>query len=257
MDARGSGVFDLVIEAPAAPDSRALVRTQAYPAVDSVKEHVNMRHTNIVAPRFMLAVMCAGWWLISPAPAQAHCDSLAGPVVTEARAALQKGDVTPLLKWVRNADEAEVKSAFAKTVAVRALGAEARDLADRYFLETLVRLHRAGEGAPYTGLKDGPADPVAAMTDKALADGSADELIRKVSSHMAAAIGEQFTKVAEAKKHKDASVDAGRRFVEAYVSYTHFVEGIHTAITSSGAHGHAGEAAHAATDAAKHDAPRK
>jgi hypothetical protein len=86
-----------------------------------------------------------------------------------ARIALEKGDVTPLLKWVQPDDENEIRVAFQKTLAVRAKGAEAKDLADMYFFETLVRIHRAGEGAPYTGLKPGEAvDPAVALADKAL-----------------------------------------------------------------------------------------
>jgi hypothetical protein len=202
-----------------------------------------MRNTKTVVNRLIVAIVCAGCWLLSAGVASAHCDTMAGPVVTDAKVALQKGDVTPILKWIRKDDEAEIRSAFAKTIAVRAMGPEARDLADRYFFETLVRVHRAGEGQPFTGLKDESIDPVIVMTDKALADGSAEELIAKVSNHMAAAIGEQFKKVAAAKKNKDASVEAGREYVEAYVSYTHFVEGVHAAIVSTGGHQHAAAAA--------------
>jgi hypothetical protein len=91
--------------------------------------------------------------LIAPAAAEAHCDSLDGPVITEARAALEAGDVTSVLKWVSQDYEAEIRAAFDHVVEVRKLGGEARSLADRFFFETLVRIHRAVEGAPYTGLK--------------------------------------------------------------------------------------------------------
>ena len=83
----------------------------------------------------------------------AHCDTLDGPVVKTARAALEKGDVTPILKWVKKENEAEIRDLFKKTLSVRSKGKEAQELADMYFLETLVRVHRAGEGEPYTGLK--------------------------------------------------------------------------------------------------------
>ncbi len=169
----------------------------------------------------------------------AHCDTVVGPVIPEAKAALEKGDVSPLLKWVKKDSEAEIKAAFAKAVAVRAKGAEAKELADQYFLETLVRVHRAGEGAPYTGIKDAPVEPIVALADKALADGSPDEMIRKISGHVAEAIREKFEKVAQARKSKDKSVEAGREFVEAYVTYMHYVEGIHDAILSAGGHDHA------------------
>ena len=85
----------------------------------------------------------------------AHCDTLNGPVVADARKAIALGDVTSLLKWVAADDEQIIRSAFQKTLEVRKLGTQARDLADMYFFETLVRIHRAGEGAPYTGLKPG------------------------------------------------------------------------------------------------------
>ncbi len=181
-------------------------------------------------------VLVAFFIVISAYRAFAHCDSLDGPVIKEAQLALEKGDVTPILKWVKKDNETEIETAFAKAVTVRAKGPEAKELADRFFFETLVRLHRAGEGAPYTGIKDEPLEPIVAMSDKMLADGSADQLIKKLSSHMAEAIREKLKKVVEAKKNKDKSVVAGREFVEAYVVYTHYVEAIHNAIMSARAH---------------------
>ena len=47
----------------------------------------------------VLALSVLLWCM--PGVARAHCDTLDGPVVTTAKAALEKGDVTPLLKWVR------------------------------------------------------------------------------------------------------------------------------------------------------------
>src|SRR5512141_3144425 len=87
------------------------------------------------------------------APLAAHCDSLAGPVITDARQALEKKDVTPVLQWVPAASEAEIRDALTKTLAARAASPEARDSADRWFFETLVRVQRASEGASFTGLK--------------------------------------------------------------------------------------------------------
>lgn len=168
--------------------------------------------------------------------ASAHCDSMNGPVVPEARAALEKGDITPVLKWVGQENEAEIRAAFARSVSVRAKGSEAKELADRYFLETLVRLHRAGEGAPYTGIKDEPVERVVAMADRSLAEGSADEMIEHIGAHLAKAIREKFNRAAAAAKHKDENVAAGREFVAAYVAYVHYVEGIHTAMMATGAH---------------------
>lgn len=166
----------------------------------------------------------------------AHCDTMSGPIIPEARAALEKGDITPILKWVKPENEAEVKAAFAQAVQVRAKGPEAKELADKYFLETLIRLHRAGEGAPYTGIDSKPVEPIVAMADKALKEGAADEMIKEMSGHMREAINEKFKKALQAGKDKDKDVQAGRAFVEAYVQYMHYVEEIHAAIMSAGDH---------------------
>jgi hypothetical protein len=108
--------------------------------------------------------------------AKAHCDTLDGPVVETARQALASGDVTPLLKWVSIKDEPLIRTAFQNTMEVRKLGGKAQELADMYFFETLVRIHREGEGASYTGLKAGSEiDPAVALADKALENGSVDK----------------------------------------------------------------------------------
>ncbi len=169
----------------------------------------------------------------------AHCDALDGPVIAEAKVALTNGDVTPLLKWVANDHEKEIRNAFAQASAVRTKGKDARELADRFFFETLVRVHRAGEGAPYTGLKPaGTIAPAVAAADKALDAGSVDELSAKIGNAVRDGIRERFAEVAEKKKHANDSVKAGREFVEAYVEYVHFVEGIHNMVAKGSAHNH-------------------
>ncbi len=168
----------------------------------------------------------------------AHCDTLDGPVVKTARAALEKGDVGPILKWVKKEDETEVEDLFKKTLTVRSKGKEAREIADMYFLETLVRLHRAGEGEPYTGLKPaGAVEPAVAEADKALESGSMENLIKLVTEASSQGIRERFNKVKEAKKHADDSIEAGREFVEAYVQYTHYVERLHSDAAAEHHHG--------------------
>lgn len=190
----------------------------------------------------MTGVLAAIIAALVPASVRAHCDTLSGPVVMSAKAAIAKGDVTPVLRWVKPDREGEVREAFKKTMAVRSKGADVRELADTWFFETLVRIHRAGEGAPYAGLKDEPAEPVVALADKALDGGSADELIRKVAAHVAESLRARFDKALEARKHADESVSAGREFVEAYVEFVHSVEGIHQAASGPAHHeGGAGE----------------
>lgn len=163
-----------------------------------------------------------------PGRAHAHCDTLDGPVVSAAKIAIEKGDVTPVLKWVRKGDEQEIKDLFKKTLAVRAKGTEAKELADMYFFETLVRIHRAGEGAPYTGLKPaGFVEVSVAGADRALETGSVDNLVKLITGAAADGIRERFKHTSELKKHADESVEAGRKFVAAYVDFTHYVERLH------------------------------
>ena len=114
--------------------------------------------------------------------AWAHCDTTQGPVVADARIALDRGDITPVLKWLKPDSETEVRAAFQHALEVRALSPEAQHLADRYFFETLVRVHRAGEGAPYTGLKDVAPEAIIQASDKALASASVDELVQTVTA---------------------------------------------------------------------------
>lgn len=186
---------------------------------------------------FVSAIAGLACLTLAPLPAHAHCDTLGGPVIATARAALDKGDITPLLKWIQKDDEAEIRKAFGMTVQVRKLGAEAKELADMYFFETLVRIHRAGEGAPYTGLKAADAvDPAVALADQALAKGNVDELVQILTNAMTHGIKERFQKAYDAGKHADESVASGRQYVKAYVIFTHYVEGLHGLIKGGAAH---------------------
>lgn len=185
----------------------------------------------------LIFAVCVCIWMF-PAFAGAHCDTLDGPVVVAAKTAMGKEDITPVLKWVKKEDEKEIQRLFNKTLIVRKQGKEAKELADMYFFETLVRIHRAGEGAPYTGLKAaGTVEPSVAAADKALESGSVDSLVKLVTDAAAKGIRERFAHVVEAKKHADHTVDAGRKFVEAYVEYTHYVERLH--MDAMGPMGHA------------------
>jgi len=169
--------------------------------------------------------------------ANAHCDTLDGPVVESARYALATDDVTPLLKWVSIDDEQLIRAAFQNTMEVRKLGGQAQKLADMYFFETLVRIHRAGEGASYTGLKAGTeVDPAIALSDKALESGSVDKLIGVLTDATAKGISERFHRALEKRKHVDESVTAGREFVEAYVIFTHYVEELHASVKGGTGH---------------------
>jgi hypothetical protein len=160
-----------------------------------------------------------------PSTARAHCDMLDGPLVGAARHALETGKLNPVLAWVRPQDEAEIRAAFARATAVRRTGPEARSLADTWFFETVVRVHRAGEGAPYTGLKPAGQDLGAAVraADASIDAGSSGAVEQLLAEKVRAGAHERFARL-KAQKRPGEDVALGRAWVEAYVPYLHYVE---------------------------------
>jgi hypothetical protein len=181
-----------------------------------------------------------GIYLVLPRIVGAHCDTPSGPMVTTAQACLETGNVTPLLKWVKKSDEATVREAFKKAIVVRKRGREFKELADTYFLETVVRLHVTGEGGSFTGLKPAntPIDPAVVISDRALESGSVEELIKMMTETMANGIRMRFNVAFESKKHADDDIDEGREFVDAYREFTHYVETVHDAASVQMANPH-------------------
>ena len=195
-----------------------------------MSKRINIRH-------ILIALVIFEMLFLYSINADAHCDTLDGPVVDSARQAMATGDIISLLKWVSTDDEQLIRTAFQNTMEVRKLGGQAQELADMYFFETLVRIHRAGEGASYTGLKPGTeVDPAIALADKALENGSVDKLVDVLTDATAKGIRERFRRALETRKHADKSVTAGREFVEAYVIFTHYVEELHALIKGGTEH---------------------
>lgn len=195
---------------------------------------------SIVRLSFFVLLFAIG--LLQTQRASAHCDGLDGPVVKAAQKALETANVNLVLIWVQKADEGEIKKAFQKTLAVRKLNPQAKELADMYFFETLVRVHRAGEGEPYTGLKPagrdlGPAIPTA---DRALENGKIEPLVKLLTDGLQSGVRQQF-KHAMAKKNFDRDdVSAGQEYVKSYVEFIHYVERIYEAAKNP-AEGHYAE----------------
>lgn len=180
---------------------------------------------NAFIPALTLATAMA--W---PPPAQAHCDALDGPVVSAARQALDSGNVNLVLVWVQKGDEAEIRRVFQQASTVRKTGAEARNLADAYFFETLVRVHRAGEGAPYTGLKQaGMVAPPVAAGDKAIATGQLQPLGKLIADRNEKGLHEHFERVMAQKTYAPSDVEAGRAYSRAYVEFVHYAERLYDA----------------------------
>lgn len=190
-----------------------------------------------------VSVILFGLMILFPSEASSHCDTMNGPVVKAAVKALESGNVNFVLVWVQKKDEAEIKKAFAKALSIRKLSSEAKEFADYYFFETLVRIHRAGEGASYTGLKtaESEAEPGIVAADNAIEKGSVDELMKSLTETIYHGVHEQFSRVLATKNYRPDDVEAGREYVKTYVMFIHYVERLYQSALSP-AEGHYHEA---------------
>lgn len=184
-------------------------------------------------------VLVALLLFIGTVPASAHCDSYDGPVIQDATKALTTNNVKLILKWITAEQEQEIVPLFNKTYRLKSGDKEVYAIVEKHFLETLVRLHRETEGAPYTGLKAaGTTKKIVQLTDKALNDGDVEAFLVKLNNHINKVVREKYYTVAELNKVKNNSEVQGRAFVEAYVDYTHSIEALDDILEHGG--GHAG-----------------
>lgn len=194
--------------------------------------------------KLLAAPILAAGLLFGSQGAQAHCDSVDGPVAKAALAALETGNVNLALAYAPATAEGEIKVAFAQSLKVRGLGPEAKALADHAFIETTVRLHRAGEGAAYTGLKPagidyGPAIPAAEQAVETRSLAPVKALLVKELEH---GLHARLTHVEEAQKEglkepkTTKDVPAARKRVSAELEFVTYVEGLRQAIHGAPEH---------------------
>jgi len=158
----------------------------------------------------------------------AHCDSMDGPVVKASQKALETGNINYVLVWVRAEDEQEIKTMFDKVNKVRTLSPEVKELADMYFFETVVRVHRMGEGVGYTGLKPAGYQPEEGIeaADIAIAENSLDSIYAHLDEAQNPKIKDYFAELQSKKDYDVNDLKAGREYVEAYVHFIHYVEAL-------------------------------
>lgn len=180
--------------------------------------------------KFQTWLRTTALWALCTTLAMAHCDGIDGPVVTDAKRAFARNNVDLVLLWIRKSDEGAVRDAFARAQVVRRLGGEARDMAEQFFFETLVRLHRASEGAAYTGLKPAGLDlgPVIPAGDLALETGNLQPVWDLLRAEAHQGLHRRFETVQKVKVDRDKTPEAGRAYVAAYVEFIHFVVNLHT-----------------------------
>lgn len=166
--------------------------------------------------------------IITISDISAHCDSMEGPVVKASQKALETGNINYVLVWIREEDEPEITTLFYKVNEVRTLSPEAKELADMYFFETVVRVHRMGEGVGYTGLKPAGYQPEEGIeaADVAIAENSLVPIYAHLDEEQNPKIKEYFNDVQSKKDYDVNDLKAGREYVEAYVHFIHYVESL-------------------------------
>lgn len=177
-------------------------------------------------------------FIIASVELSAHCDSMEGPVVKASQKALETGNINYVLIWVQAKDEKEIKEMFDKVNKVRVLSPEANELADMYFFETVVRVHRMGEGEPYTGLKPLGYQPEEGIeaADLAIAENTLEPIYAHLDEAQYPEIKHYFTEVQSKKDYDVNDLKAGREYVEAYVHFIHYVESLFNGKESGDSH---------------------
>lgn len=179
----------------------------------------------------------AAFFILSIFQVSAHCDSYDGPVIQDALKALEQNKVELVLKWVEPKYEKEITEKFEQTLRLKSKNAELNKILETSFLETLVRLHREGEGASYTGIKPaGSMTPLVEMADNSLVVKNIDHVVKSVNDHLAHVLKTKYEKVMNLSKTKDESIEKGREYVMAYVDYTHTLEALEHILSEDALH---------------------
>jgi hypothetical protein len=172
-----------------------------------------------------------------------HCDTLDGPVVTAARDALERDDVDVALPFVPADGEDEVRAAFELARGARAEGPAAREVADLYFFDTVVRVHRRGEGAAHTGLKPAGLDvgPVIPVAERAADTGDPTALVALLSEELDQQVARRLAEVRTLAAHAGEGVPAARAATSARLGllvWSHKVHALLHAEVHEDGHGH-------------------
>lgn len=184
----------------------------------------------LLKSKFALMLFLASFILIFTNAASAHCDSVEGPVVKASQKALETGNINYVLVWVRADDEKEIKTMFDKVNKVRTLSPEAKELADMYFFETVVRVHRMGEGVGYTGLKYADYKPEEGIeaADIVIEKNSLSDVLIRLDEKYHSSAKIMFADLRAKRNYELNDLAAGREYVESYVQFIHYVEELYS-----------------------------
>lgn len=170
--------------------------------------------------------------------ALAHCDRENGPVAMAAKEALKTGNLDKILIWVGGEQEQELREKFRQSLEVYKNGGISAELAEKYFMETAVRLHRAAEGMPFEGLKPASANPPdVEAAEKALETGNFEPVKELLCSALEAESLKWFEKTRASVENKEESIAAGREWVDNYVKYIVYIHKLYQTIQAGPPHG--------------------
>lgn len=171
-------------------------------------------------------------------PALAHCDRENGPVAMAAKEALKAGNFDRILIWVGEEQEQELREKFQQSLQVFNTGGNAAELAEKYFMETAVRLHRAAEGMPFEGLKPAsPNPPDIKAAEKALETGNFEPVKELLCRALEKESMKWFEKARASAENKEESIAAGREWVDHYVKYIVYIHKLYQTIHAGPPHG--------------------
>lgn len=167
-----------------------------------------------------------------------HCDSMDGPVVKAAIRALDEKNVNLILPYVPKDNENEVLDVYNKVIKLREQSSDAKYISDKYFFETVVRIHRAGEGAAFTGLKPAGIDHgmVVPVAEKAIEKENAEKLTRLLCNALKSEIEKKFARIMELKRQENGPVDKAREYVSNMLGFIVNSHKLYKCITADTSH---------------------
>ena len=152
---------------------------------------------------------------------------------------MQAQEPARVLIWVGHEQEELLLEAYELAIEARKQGGPAAELAEKYLVETAIRLHREAEGMPFEGVKPSttalPRDIT--IADEALVKGQVDDVLALLKGALEEKVRGLFDSAWSQQADRHQSIEAGRRWVDAYVRYLVFVHGLHGAIEAGPEHG--------------------
>jgi hypothetical protein len=162
--------------------------------------------------------IAAAWILAMAQPVVARADER---VDDAAREALRTGDFSPIAIWVEQPQEPTLQAAFRHALAVRALGPKGRDLAERYLIDTMTRLHEVEACSP----------PATAEREIAIDD--EDALVASLVTHVRAQLRDRYRDLANHRVRRRGDIASGRAYVARYRELVRYVTAVYAAAASA------------------------